>query len=202
MKKILVGFSLFLSLSLSAQTKLGLKVAPVIVSNRVSNDAQTVDDNGTDFKFSVGLTVDRLLSESYFISSGLIFIPKSASFRAGADSTETYKLQYLQIPLTLKLFTGEIAPDMKLYFQVGGGLEFKVFEEADEPDYEVIESFDPLDFSVILGSGIEYRVGANTLFGGLSYQRALANVVSNTISGAESLDIRNTVFSIDLGIKF
>jgi len=194
---ILPGVSVF------AQTQMGLKLAPVVVSNRVTNDIQSVDDDGSAFKFSVGLVVDKPISDSYFLSSGLIYIPKRASFRTDSATSEEYTLQYLQIPITLKLFANEVAPDMKPYFQIGTGLEIKVFDEADEPDYEVIEQFNPIDFSVILGAGIEYRAGINTtLFGGISYQRGLVNTVNETIAGADDLQIRNTVFSFDFGVKF
>ena len=203
MKKIFFLLLLISSLAVSAQTKLGLKLSPVIASNRVTNEAQNVDNDGSKLKLSIGLVVDKPLTESYFLSSGLIYVPKRAAFRVSADSTEEYTLQYLQIPATVKMFTNEIAPDIKVYFQVGGALELKVFDEPTEPDFDDIVKFNPVDFSVILGSGIEYRAGINTIiFGGISYQRGLANTVNETITGAEDLQIRNTIVSIDLGVKF
>ena len=203
MKKFFFLLLLFSALGISAQTKLGLKLSPVITSNRVTNEAQSVDNDGSKLKLSIGLVVDKPLTESYFLSSGLIYVPKRAAFRVTADSTEEYTLQYLQIPATVKMFTNEIAPDIKVYFQVGGALELKVFDEPTEPDFDDIVKFNPIDFSVILGSGVEYRAGINTIiFGGISYQRGLANVVNETIAGAEDLQIRNTIVSIDLGVKF
>jgi len=203
MKRTLFCIALIFSLTLSAQTKLGLKLAPVVASNRVTNEAQDVDSDGAKLKMSVGLIVDKQLSDAYFLSSGLIYVPKRAAFRAAADSTEEYTLQYLQVPITLKLFTNEVAPDMKIYFQVGGALEVKVFDEPKDPTYDTVEKFNPADFSVILGSGVEYRAGINTtIFAGISYQRGLANVVNEAVVGAEDLQIRNTILSFDLGVKF
>ena len=203
MKRIFFLALLISSIGLSAQTKLGLKLAPVIASNRATNDAQTVDSDGSSLKMSVGLIVDKPLSETYFLSTGLVYVPKMAAFRTDSATSEEYKLQYLQIPVTLKLFTNEVAPDIKVFFQVGGAMEIKVFDEAESPNFDTITKFNPADFSVILGSGVEYRAGINTtLFGGISYQRGLANTVSDTINGAEDLQIRNTIFSIDLGVKF
>ena len=203
MKRILFCITLLCSITLSAQTKLGLKLAPVIASNRVTNDAQDVDDDGSALKLSVGLVVDKPLSEAYFLSTGLIYVPKQSAFRTDSATSEEYTLQYLQIPVTLKLFTNEVAPDFKVFFQVGGAIELKVFDEPKQPDFEVIEKFNPADFSVILGSGVEYRAGINTtIFAGISYQRGLSNTVSETIAGADDLQIRNTIVSIDLGVKF
>lgn len=208
MKKILFLLGLVFSTFSFAQTKLGLKLAPVVSSNRVTNDTQAYENDGSSMKLSVGLVLDKPLSDTYYFSSGLIYMPKRAAFR-NEDATiiEEYKLQYVQIPLSLKLFTNEVSPDMKLFFQVGGGLEVKVFDEPEEPDFSSIEQFNPVDLAVLLGSGLEFRAGINTtIFGGISYQRGLSNIVNETtagfVEGEDKLQIRNTIVSIDLGVKF
>lgn len=204
MKHILFTLLLIASLGSMAQVKLGLKLAPVIAANRAKNDAQTVENDGSKVKFSVGLIADKTLSDTYFFSSGLVYLPKHLAFKS-ADGTveEEYRLQYLQIPATLKLFTNEIAPDLKGFLQVGSALEILVFNEADDPAFNTVESFTPIDIPVILGAGVEYRVGINTaLFGGFSYQRGLINAVNEAAQGFGDLQLRNTVFSIDLGVKF
>lgn len=204
MKKFLFLLLIIVASTVQAQVKLGLKLAPVISANRAVNDTQTVKNNGSQMKFSIGLIADKTLSDTYFLSSGLIYLPKRAAFRASGNTIkEEYKLQYLQIPLTLKLFTNEIAPDLKGYLQVGSGLEIKVFDEKTDPSFTIIKNFTPVDIPVILGAGIEFRAGINTtLFGGFSYQRGLVNVVSETTAGSDDLQIRNTILSIDLGVKF
>lgn len=203
MKKFLFLLVLFLAIGAEAQIKLGLKLAPVIATNRAKNDNQTVENDGSKLKFSVGLIADKTLSETYFLSSGLVYLPKHIAFRAADGTEEAYTLQYIQIPATLKLFTNEIAPDLKAYLQVGSAIEIKVFDEPEDPNFVVVEKFSPLDVPVILGGGIEYRIGINTaLFGGVSYQRGLINAVHQTVDGAADLQLRNTIFSIDLGVKF
>ena len=205
MKKFLFSFFILFSVVVSAQTKLGLKLAPIIVSNRVANDAQTADRSGSAFNLSIGLVVDQPLSDTYMFSSGLVYLPKRAAFKdSDLGVEEEYKVQYLQIPATLKLFTNEVAPDFKVFFQVGGGLEIKVFDESEDPTFTTINSFNPIDFSVILGTGVEYRAGlSTTLFGGISYQRGLSNVINEAaVTAAEDLAIRATVVSIDVGVKF
>lgn len=187
-----------------AQVKLGLKLAPVVSANRAKNDAQTIENDGSKMKFSIGLIADQSFSDTYYLSTGLVYLPKRAAFRS-ADNTveEEYKLQYLQIPATLKLFTNEIAPDLKPFIQIGTGLEIKVFDEPEDPTYVTVEKFNPIDVPVILGAGVEYRAGINTtIFGGFSYQRGLINTVNESATGFEDLQIRNTVFSIDFGVKF
>lgn len=208
MKKFLFISLILFSMASYAQTNISLKFAPLISSNRVTNDQLDAENDGTSFKFSLGVVVDQPLSDTYSFSSGLIYVPKRVAFiekdTAGVSFTEEYKTQYLQIPLTLKLFTNEVAPDVKVFFQIGAGLEFKVFDEKEDPSYNAIEKFAAFDIPVILGSGIEYRAGINTtLFAGVSYQRGLTNVINSTNLGLyDDLEVRNTVVSFDLGVKF
>lgn len=188
-----------------AQTKLGLKLAPIASSNRATNDSLSVESNGSKMNISIGLIVDKALTDTYYLSTGLVYIPKRVAFGYSdpAIEDEEYNLQYLQIPISLKLFTNEVAPDLKVFFQVGTGLEFKVFEERADPSHFIVEKFNAIDLSVLLGSGIEYRAGINTtLFGGFSYQRGLTNVVAEPATLYEDLQLRSTIFSIDLGVKF
>ncbi len=203
MKKILFCALIILSIAGMAQTKLGLKLAPVIASNRVTNDAQSFDKNGSSFKLSLGLVVDKPLSDTYFLSSGVTYLPKQVAFK-NDTLAEAYKSQYLQIPVSLKLFTNEVAPDLKVYFQVGAGVEIKVFDEPEEPEFTLVDSLNPIDFSVILGTGVEFRAGlSTTLFAGISYQRGLINAINDTtVSGTDDLQVRNTVVSLDFGVKF
>lgn len=222
MRKIFFLF-LFLnavSFSILAQSKLGLKFSPAISSNRVSlvdslYDAESIK---TPFKFSAGLIFDYEITETYYFSTGLIFIPKYLGVRVTDDpdgtfdptlpnpQSQDYRVNYLQLPATLKLFTNEIQPDMKIYFQVGGALEFKIFDEPLDETYTLVEKFNPLDASVLFGGGVEYRAGVNTtLFGGFTYQRGLVNAINESsvnFQNNEGLFVRNSFISLDVGIKF
>lgn len=202
MKKILIGVFILSAFAGMAQVKLGMKVAPVIAANRAKNDAKTVDNDGSKMKFSIGVIADKTLTDTYFLSSGLIYLPKRVAF-SGNGVSESYRIQYLQIPATVKMFTNEIAPDVKAYLQVGSALEIKVFDERETVNDTTITNFTPIDIPVILAAGIEYRMGVNTvLFGGISYQRGLINTVRDARNEFNDLQIRNTIVSIDLGLKF
>lgn len=221
MRKILLLFILLAgaAASTSAQSKLGLKFSPAISSNRVSlvDSLYDAEALSAQFKFSLGLIYDHEITETYFFSTGIIFVPKYFGVEVSDDPNgqggelpdnpvQDYRLNYLQVPVTLKLFTNEIQPDMKVFFQVGGAAEFKVFDEPLEEAYDLIESFRVLDATIIFGGGLEYRAGVNTtLFGGITYQRGLVNAVKEAnfdFQRNEGLYVRNTVVSLDIGIKF
>lgn len=215
---LIAALLLVLGFSAHSQSKLGLKFSPVISSNRVdidfedvANDTLDIENDGSRFKFSLGLIFDYEITETYFFSTGLVFIPKSVTFSVTPDNgstftpvTEEYKMQYLQIPISLKLFTNEVLPDVSVYFQVGGAAEIKLHDEPLEDEFTTIEKFNPIDGSVILGTGAEYRAGVSTiLFGGISYQRGLINTMNTSNPElANDFTIRNTALMIELGVKF
>ncbi len=214
---LLLLFSLIFLFNIKGQSKLGLKFSPAISSNRISlvdslNDVEPVN---SAFKFSLGLIYDHELTETYYLSTGLIFVPKSVGFQVTEESdqltatspdpaTQEYRLNYLQIPISLKLFTNEVQPDTRIFFQVGLAPEIQIFSEAVEEDYGLIADFRGFDTTILFGGGVEYRAGINTtLFASVTYQRGLSNVIKTETWGfQEELFIRNTLVSFDIGIKF
>jgi hypothetical protein len=85
---------------------------------------------------------------------------------------------------------------------VGLALEFKIFEQALDEDYEFVSKFSFFDTAAIIGTGIEYRLGVNTLFfAGATLQKGLINIINQT-EPDYPLIIRNQIVSIDLGMKF
>ncbi|SMD35155.1 Outer membrane protein beta-barrel domain-containing protein [Reichenbachiella faecimaris] len=193
-----------------AQPKLGLIVGPSLSMNQV----KYIDDgnfdysnDGAAFKFRFGLEADFMLSETYAFSTGAIFAPKRAGFSinptdGSAPSTQDYKVHYLQLPVTLKLFTSEIQPDLKLFFQLGFKGEIKLFDEPFKEDYDLIEKFHLFDCSFTGGVGVEYGAGINTvLFGGIFYDRGLVNIVKSSIAD-NSLTSKMHTLDLKLGLKF
>lgn len=193
-----------------AQPKLGLVVGPSISMNQVKyvDDANfNYDNDGSAFKFRFGLEADFMLSETYAFSTGAIFAPKRAGFTVdpldgSPSSTQDYKVHYLQLPVTLKLFTSEIQPDLKLYFQLGFKGEIKLFDEPFEEDYDLVEKFHLFDCSFTGGVGLEYGAGVNTiLYGGLFYDRGLVNIVKSSMT-ENKLTAKMHTLDLKVGLKF
>lgn len=207
MKKLLLVFIFLMSVSyLNAQTRLGLKVSPLLSVNRANDDENNVNINsdGVGLRMSVGPVIDVYLKENYYFSTGLFYTPKRVGVAindSGLTREEDYSLQYLQLPATIKLFTNELALDKRLYFQLGGQTEIKINEKNSDPN-NFVERFRFFDFSVVAGFGLEYRIGVNsTVFGGISYTRGLINAASKRRSDYD-FSIKNDLVSLDLGIMF
>lgn len=209
MKKILLIFTFaLLAFPVFSQVKIGLQVSPGLSFNRVRDEAPAGEFSPSNLgaRMLFGVIADYGFQENYFVSSGLFFVPKRVGIRqeGSNDFREINRLHYLQIPATLKLFTNEVALDTRVYFQVGLTLDVKILEDEIQEDANYIERFRPIDSSVLLGAGAEYRIGYNTiLFGGLTYRRGLANVIRNYANPiADGLIVKNDILSLDLGIKF
>ena len=188
------------------QAEIGIKFSPSISANRVSTDSDslTYSNDGTGLRFVFGVIVDLPLSEKYYFSSGLMYSPKRAAVVIeNLGQKEAYKIQYLQIPATVKLFTEELFLDTKLFFQIGLIGEIKVTDKEEDVNNELIESFKAVDTSLTLGAGFERNFGiANVWFAGFSYSRGLINIVSDSNPNFDDFSIKNDMYQIDLGIKF
>lgn len=230
MKKSAVLFlAMFLSFTGFAQVKLGLRLAPGVAVNSVVGDDtfDAAEPNGASVRFSAGPIADFFFADNYAISTGLWYTVKRGSFRVPGGLTDqngtalgnqtTYNLQMIQIPVTVKLYTNEVAPDIRVYFQLGGTFDAKLAEKAKEEDNNILAqlseaqnekaAYKPIDVGLYLGAGAEMVLGENTaLFGGLNYNRGLINALGGlNYNGTQinnDLKIRNQLISLEVGIKF
>jgi len=214
MKKIALSLCL-LSLPFFAYTqpKVGLTFSPSMSISRVKYKSATTEDfanDGVAVRFKLGLEVDFPLADNYSFSTGLIYAPKRAGYTATGFSGATvdfqdYRVQYLQIPITLKLYTSEIQPDIKAFFQLGFLAEVKLFSESlQEYAQEWVEKFTPYDVSFIFAVGVEYGAGINSiLYASIFYNRGLVNVVARTNEFIPNdLVTKLDMVGLQLGIKF
>lgn len=191
-----------------SQVELGLQLSPSLSFNRVNDDDASlgVSSDGVGFRMVGGLMGDIYLQENYYFSTGLFFVSKRVGIEvqdATSNVEEAYRLHYLQIPATLKLFTNEVALDMRIYFQIGLTLDVNILEDNITENASYIQNFRNFDSNVLLASGLEYRIGySTTVYGGLSYRRGLVNVVRDVDMGVGDVIIKNDMLSLDLGVKF
>ena len=212
----------------SAQVEIGLKISPIITSLRAESTAKNAfGSDGSRLGFSGGLIVDYFFGENYAFSTGLELAGKGGSIRytdylnsgSGNGNPVVVPLkittQYLQLPLSVKLFTNEIATATRLYFQVGGSLNVPIGTRVNGnkffPD-PVTGTENPasdytffFDADALVAAGAEYELGKSTkLFAGLGYHRGLVDIdhYSERKRNFTDVTIKNSSFGLDLGIKF
>lgn len=210
MKKFILVAALMMSAIYSqAQLKIGLMVAPEISYGQVdhSSELTNIESDGSTLLGRFGLEFDYMGSDTYAFSTGLLYSPKRLALKgtaAGQTITEEYKIQYVQVPITVKLFTSEIQPDLKAYFQLGFLAEVLVNDEPLEDDHVLVDEFQFFDLAFTAGAGVEYGAGVNTIiYGGLCYDMGLVNVVKEFDSeSSDDLSAKMRGWSLKLGLKF
>jgi hypothetical protein len=167
--------------------------------------------------------VDYFFGENAAFSTGLWLTGKSGEFSyTDPKLLTTVKkqmgIQYLELPVTVKLFTNEIAPDIRLYFQVGATVAAPIGARIDgnkrytDPgtgaETTALKHVFFFDANALASVGAEYQLGKSTkAFAGISYHRGLINLDSyfgDERKGefGEDVSIKNNVFALDLGLKF
>lgn len=230
MKKACIIFVLsLLSNYLFAQdVEIGIKINPNVSFNRITEEVKNGDfeKNGAKLNFAIGPIVDIHLTPNICFSTGVFFATKGVKYTASINddngealirTNANVDLQYLQLPIGLKLFTGEIASNTKLYFELGGLFDAKIAEKYDkessfsnESGTYTAEDMDKtfakfLDVEINLTIGTEIEVGSNKAYFGVNYNRGLVNVLHNdfkSFSDKKEVKINTDVIGLVLGFKF
>jgi len=206
----------------AAQVEIGLMVSPTVSGNRfIAEDRYNFEKENNNLRLGVGVVADYFFAQNYAFSTGLVYRSKGSEISynytreengttVNLQGKDDIAIQYIELPLTLKLFTNEIAPQTILYFQVGGSLNTKVAAKVN--DKKVIDGektskrFNIFEAAVMLGGGTEFQFGESTkLFAGLTYHRGLSDIDNKYYSnllGDKNISLKNNGVSLDVGVKF
>lgn len=205
MKKIIFALTLFCLTSdmLSAQQfRFGLTASPVFDWLKI--DGTTFSNDGLKIGFQYGLLLDQTIGnvERYAFSTGFIINYVGESF-SGTDSNGTTlnvvpRVQYIEIPLTIKLRTNEI--NYITYYGLFGftpGFNIKARGDFNvDPDPANISvqdinlrddnmfdvKYNLINLNLTLGVGLEYAMSENTaIIGGLFFQNGFTNVINDKV---------------------
>ncbi len=203
MKKIaftllLLFFTVSITSKLTAQNlRFGLKASPSLAW--LKPDAEGYQSEGLRMGFSYGLLTEFLLAEQYSFATGahITYLGGKLSYPAQqttngntyvGEKERTYRLQNIEIPLSLKMKTREIG--YNTYFAIFGfGNSINLRARADDEfssqdsnfstnDQDIKSEIPFLRVSLILGLGVEHSLGGNTaLIGGLTFNNGFTNVL-------------------------
>ena len=214
--------------------KIGFKFSPGIMINYVESakNFKGFDSNGANIRLSVGPVMDMYITDKYAFSTGLLYTVKSVNYTMHGNfydnelfkmnpltvdevrGTEAnFNLQYLQLPLTMKIFSDQIVEDTPLFLQFGGTLDLKIAEKAlDKPRNALFQYQERLassqsifalgDIGLLIGIGGEKSLnrGGDAFFFGIQYQRGLTEINRDRTFG--DLVTKNGAFYLDFGVKF
>lgn len=178
--------------------RLGFKVDPVF-ANTLRPLENGIEKAGSGFGINYGLMADIQFADSRgAFATGVEVQHASASLKykagsnrglyadAGIDQTYKLKLQYLQIPLSIKLKTNQVN-NVRWWGQFGSYLGALIGSRLDysygstsENNIKAMNKTNKVNMGLLLGAGGEYRLADRTdLYLGLGFENGFTDVTSN-----------------------
>lgn len=184
-----------------------------------SSDHNKIDPDGSIFHMQAGIQMDYFFQENYafvlgfginnlggnlLYSDSVVYGSEEQPVVIEPNQSIKMNLQYLDIPIGLKLKTEELGYGT-FFLQVGlnpmVNINAHISSKDDVYDQEDIkESINLFNLGYHVGAGIEYRLGGNTsAIGGVRWTSGLTNVSESKQDGT---NISINSISIHLGILF
>ncbi len=201
----------------------GIKAQPALAWFNVdAPDGVSLKSDGLPFGFGYGLITDFGFADHYAFSTGLEVVYRGGKTlqnlpnKAGQDSVtiaNKYSLQFVEIPITLKLRTNEIGY-MTYFFQVGFAPGYAIRTKADittnnngvtstKTRVDVSDDINEFNMSMIIAAGAEYNISGNTsLLFGLTFNNGFLDLLDDTQYGGKKVKGTNNFLSLTAGIMF
>lgn len=175
-------------------------------SNTSNDKLFRVSSNGNKVGYSWGLMVDRPFAENYGIATGIHLTTTGGKILAQDNQNDTitntisfadfdYRLQFVEVPLALKLRSDEVANGIHVFGQVGLSLGLNIskkatyevrYSDGSKPSYGDNEkifgglAIAPAMLSLNLGGGVEYDITDKmALVVGLFFNNGFAPDITN-----------------------
>ena len=189
------------------KVRLGLSFSPVISWFNASGDAGAVEADGTRFNIAFGLNTDFRIAQNnnYFFSTGIFLLNTGGTINHKyfaesngefvlTDRTADFRINYVNIPLTVLLRTNEIGY-IRYFGRVGFDASVNTSSTVDYSDVNLdfpdspdltVEDDDASDFTSLfrfglrIEGGFEYSIGGTTnVYFSAAYNNGLINVFSD-----------------------
>jgi len=143
-------------------------------------------NDGMKLGFNYGVNLDVLFSENYGIGTGVLMTHRGGKLSYVDTIKTSYKFQYLDIPVLLKMRTDEIGY-IRYYGTFGVTPGFRLsakgqssFGGATFDDVDIKDQINMLNLSLTIGGGIQYIVSGNTrLVGGIEFNNGFSDLLKN-----------------------
>ena len=219
LKTLTIIFLFFLAnKTFSQDLRLGFVASPQL--SWISSDINKVKTDGNQFGFDFGLNADCFFAKNYALSTGITinntggklnysdYVSLKASdsvYNFAGGTTIAYKLQYIKLPVSIKLKTNQIGY-FTYYGQFGLTPQMLIGAKADVSSYNIsdVNIIDEINFFNLaynVGVGFEYAVGGNTAITfGVIYTNGFIDITKNN-NNANDKAVVNSV-TLNLGVLF
>jgi hypothetical protein len=201
--------------------RFGLTLSPQLSWMTASD--KNLDGNGSYVGYEYGLLMDILIPKNYAFATGFLFngcggslsYLEETKFNTYDDSVFVagtavdYRLQYIVIPLTMKLRTNQIGY-VTYYGQFGfrGGINIRSRADISNLGGTTLDEkvdfgadVGPGDFGLLVGGGFDYEITGNTaIHVGIQYYNGFIDITDNPKDYKTSSSLG--ALKLELGIFF
>lgn len=195
----------------------GLKIIPSMAW--IKPDVKGLERDGRSMGFGYGVQTEFKLQENYAISTGVQVNYRGGTLKHAVDSIPTlstnvdYKLQYVELPFTLKMMTNEFGK-IKYYGQFGFSpavaIRSKIKTDSSIPldDDDFSDYTNTFNMNMIIGAGIHYTLSGTTVFfAGVEFNNGFINVFNKDSkdlawSGGQKLKGVTNYIGLSTGVLF
>ena len=203
----------------------GLKVVPNL--GWIKTDDKDTKSDGSKLGFAYGLVTEFRFADNYAFATGLEVAYRNSKIKGESTTTlndtstkiileRSMKIQYLEIPLTLKLKTNEIGY-FRYFLQIGVAPGFKMRARADDKiavetstagvsigrsteessNEDIKDDINNLNMSMIISGGVEYNISGNTnLLLGLVFNNGFSDIADGEFNA------KSNYFGLNIGVLF
>jgi hypothetical protein len=218
MKKICLLTALFISLNLAGQNfRFGVNLDPVI--SWFSPDSKPIEKDGAKLGFNGGLILETNFQKNYIFATGInltyiggnllyedstnIHTEDGETVPISAGTTVEYSLQYISIPLSLKMKSNQIGY-INYYAQLGLTPQFNMKARASATGAQldrdnVVDEINLFNLSYFIGGGIEYSLGGTTALNiGIFFNNGFIDLLDKNKDYKAAMNF----FNLRLGVMF
>jgi hypothetical protein len=201
---VLTAVLIFASASLinAQKVELGLQFSPGLAWLKPSE--KEIKNDGMKFGFNYGVNVDILFSDNYGIGTGVLVSHRGGKLTVLDTIKTTYKFQYLDLPVLLKMRTGEIGY-IRYYGTFGVIPGFRLsakgqssFGGATYDEVDIKDQINLINLSLAIGGGVQYILSGTTrLVGGIEFNNGFSDLLKDKNQKATSSKLK-----LVLGVMF
>jgi hypothetical protein len=202
-----LALALLLSVLSTAQEndkalQLGFTLAPTV--SWLTDDGSQLVSDGAKVGYSYGVLADFGFAKNYFFSTAFTLTSLNSKAKRASTDLEEYKLQYIEVPVTLKLKSNPTATG-RFYGQFGLSTGVNVSAKMDtenvatkarEEDVTISSRTNLFRLGLIAGAGAEWSIGRNlSALTGVSFNNGFTKTFENA-------DAKNPFVTLHLGVFF
>lgn len=182
--------------------QLGFTLSPNL--SWITSGGNELVPDGAKPGFSYGVIADFGFAKNYFFSTAFTVTSLNCEAEKPNISTDKYRLQYLEIPITLKLKSNPTSSG-RFYGQFGLGTGINISAKKDSEafgtkvmtkDISISSDVNAFRLGLIAGAGAEWNIGRNlSAVTGVAFNNAFTETFKD-------YDSKNPYITLTLGVFF